>query len=90
MAGLTGGIGLGEKREENGGGRRRKRRRCNGDSDDGLTIMDGVGRRTEGEGRRGGGGGWQVDQGTAQTRVREEKRRADFGGVLVSDRVWSS
>lgn len=52
--------------------------------------MDGVGRRTEGEGRRGGGGGWQVDQGTAQTRVREEKRRADFGGVLVSDRVWSS
>lgn len=33
------------------------------------------------------GGGWQVDQGTAQTRTREEKRRADFGGVLESDRA---
>lgn len=22
--------------------------------------------------------------------MREEKRRADFGGVLVSDRVWAS
>lgn len=76
------GIGLGGDREENTGGERRGTR----GSGDSVMMMDGARMRAEreGRGRRGLAG---RSGHCAQTRTREEKRRADFGGVLESDRA---
>lgn len=56
FGGVDGRDWIGGEEKENGGGRRRRRRRVNGDSDNGLTIMDRA-RRQEGRGGLAGGSG---------------------------------